>query len=101
LRVWRPASRFHQFADGSRFIRREQQVHVVGHEAEGVHPHAVLMLELPQGTQVTVIILGLDEHHLAIVTALDNVMRVSRQDNAPHPWHTTPPWLSRKTLPLS
>ena len=76
----------------SRFIRGEQQVHMVGHEAEGIHLHAVFMLELPQGTQVTVVILGLDEHHLAVVAALDNVMRVMRQNNAPHPWHTNLPY---------
>jgi len=91
---------FHQFTDASRLIRGEQPVRVVGHEAERVHRHAVFILELPQGAQVTAVILGLDDkHYLAVVAALDNVMRVARQDNPPHPWHTIPPWLSRATLP--
>jgi len=69
---------FHEPADAGGFLRRQQQVHVVGHQAEGVDLDAVLLFELPQRRHIPLEVGWLGEGHLAVVAALDDVMRIMR-----------------------
>lgn len=89
----------HERADRRGLTGSKQQVHVIRHEAEGIELDAVYLLELPKRIEIALVIFLFREDDLAVVAPLDDVVRVVRQDDSPHPWHGGPPcysWLLRK-----
>lgn len=60
---------------------------MVSHQAEGIDENAVLLYEFTQRTQVTLVVLRLGKNHLAVMSTLDDVVWVIRQDDAADPWH--------------
>jgi hypothetical protein len=51
---------------------------MIGHEAVGIHPYPKHLLKFSKVGKITLIVLGSSKHHLTVMTALDNVMRVVR-----------------------
>ncbi len=54
-------------------LRRDDQMHTVGHQALPVHLYGKFVLRLPEIVHVEPVVGGLHEDSLLIVSALDNV----------------------------
>ncbi|MCY1364590.1 hypothetical protein D9M69_514000 [compost metagenome] len=67
----------HQLAEpGYRLARGQQQVNMVGHQAVGIHLDAKRILQLPQVSDVALVVVRFDKHHLTVMTALDDMVRI-------------------------
>ncbi len=68
---------------------------MVGHQHIGIDPARALVLGLSQAFQVKVVVLIVEEDRLAIVSALDDVMRKGRDRDATGARHDRVPQRSR------
>ena len=68
--------------------RIENEMHVIRHQAIAVHPATQLLLPLDERVEVEDAIRVVRKDNAAIVSFLDHVMRVVRQDDASGPGHT-------------
>ncbi len=78
----------HQQRSAVGFLRREQQVHMVGHQHVGVDRAAELRCILGQTLQVKYVVFVGEEAGVAVVTALDQVQRNTGKRNARAAGHT-------------
>jgi hypothetical protein len=60
---------------------------MIGHQAIGINLYPKYILELPQISEITLIILRSGKHDLPVMTTLHYMMWVVRQNDTPHPWH--------------
>jgi hypothetical protein len=82
-----PAKTLHELAEAGGFAGREQQVDVVRHQAESVDGDPVLVLVFKQGVEIALVILPLREDHIPVMTSLNDVVRIVRQDDPCHSRH--------------
>ena len=89
------AKRLHHPADAATLARGHEQVHVVGHQHIGMDAATFVQCDLVQVMQVATIVFGLEEAGLAIVAALDHMLRDAGQADAREAWHPNSPWIAR------
>ena len=67
--------------------RLHEQVEMIGHQNVGVNPAPTLQLRLSKTFQEKPVIVFYKKYSLAVVPALDDMMRISRNRNAGFPSH--------------
>jgi hypothetical protein len=63
-------------------LRGDEQVHMVGHQHIGVHPHAMQSGRLAQCVEVAAPVLVVDKHRLPVVAPLQQVVERIGQDES-------------------
>jgi hypothetical protein len=80
-----PPYTLHESAKIADFSRFDQEMDMIRHQNVGVNPGAAFTFCLSKAVyKEPVIIIG-EKHRLAIVAALDNVMRICRNRNSRRP----------------
>jgi len=79
--------RLHHPRQPSGHIRRRQKMDVVAHQHVGMNPAVVFFGAVAQQAQVNRRITAVEEHGLAVVAALDNVLRIPGRVDATGAWH--------------
>jgi hypothetical protein len=77
----------HQQPASRRGARREQQMHVIGHEAIGMHRAFECRGKVSKVAEVTRVVLVAEEAGATVVAALNDVNRHVRYRNAWTSWH--------------
>jgi len=60
---------------------------MVGHQAVAEYLDTALLLQLAEAGEVVLVIAPLGENELAVMTSLNDVVRITRHDESPCPWH--------------
>ncbi len=60
---------------------------MVGHQAVAEYLDTALLLQLAEAGEVLLVIAPLGENELAVMTSLNDVVRITRHDESACPWH--------------
>jgi hypothetical protein len=92
------AQPLHQLAGAGVIARREQQVHMVGHQDVGVQRATAVEGALAQHVEVGQVVVPGSEAGSAVIPSLDDMQRYRRQDDAGRTWHESRAMMKTVTI---